>query len=186
MLRCIGIAALFVLVVACSKNATPTPTTAAQQTPAANSSASATAAPSSAPGTPHCHTNDLSGSLKNEQGAAGSTYVSLALTNHSSASCTLSGYPGVSLVDASGNQIGQPATRDTVHPVTVVTLSGNGSAYATLRFPNPANFPSGRCSTEKSVNLRVYPPGETQSLLVPSQHAYCPGFSVSALSSTAS
>jgi hypothetical protein len=96
----------------------------------------------------------------------------------------MSGYPGVSLVDTSGNPIGQPATRDASHPAVLVTLAGNGSAYATLRFPDPGNFPAGQCSSAQSANLRVYPPGQTQSILVPSQHKYCPGFSVTALSST--
>jgi len=186
-MRRTAIAALFVFAIACSKNATPTATTSPQSTPAANASASAaatTTAPSSAPGVPHCRTADLSGSVTQQGNAAGTKYDELTLTNNSSAACTLSGYPGVSLVDSSGSQIGQPASRNAVHPVTVVTLSGNGSAYSLLGFPNPGNFPAGKCSSASSVNLRVYPPGETQSLLIALQEKYCPGFSVAALSST--
>jgi hypothetical protein len=97
--------------------------------------------------------------------------------------CTLYGYPGASLVDASGAQLGQPAQRDPVITPRVVTLQPGGVAYARLGFPNPGNFPPGKC-TAPAANLRVYPPDDLQSLLVATNHAYCPGFSVTAIEAT--
>ncbi len=186
-LRRLAVGMVLLAVAACSKSAnnvtSPTPSAAPTTAPQAPATSGPAASASSVPGVPHCSTSDLSGSIAGTSGAAGSTYETLELMNHSSAPCTLSGYPGVSLVDASGNQLGQPATRDTSRAVTVVTLSGHGSAYSVLRFPNPDNFSAGQCSAE-ATNLRVYPPGQTQSLLVPSKHKACPGFSVNALSSS--
>ena len=42
---------------------------------------------------------------------AGNLYRYLVLTNHSATTCHLTGYPGVSMLNASGQQIGRPATR---------------------------------------------------------------------------
>jgi hypothetical protein len=183
-LRVLAGAALGILLLttACTKTSTTsTPSPAGIQTP---SSAPATAAPATAgPQAPRCRTADLSGALGGSNGAAGTIYRWLTLTNRSSATCHLHGYPGVSLVDASGNQLGEPATENRgVAPATVL-LHGGGKAYAAIGFPNPGNFPPGKCSA-KATNLRVYPPGDTRSLLVPSDNQYCPGFSVTAMSST--
>jgi len=184
--RTLAVAAVLLTAVACSKGATPAASTAPSSAPTATPAASSSSSPqTSAPaGTPHCRTNDLSASVATSGAAAGTAYDELTFTNHSSAACTLTGYPGVSLADASGNQIGQPATRNSVHPSDVVTLQGNGYAYSLLGFPNPGNFPSGKCSSTKSTSLRVFPPGETQSLLVPLVETYCPGFSVAAVSAS--
>jgi hypothetical protein len=179
------VAALFVGLVACSKTSTPSgtsaPTASATTAPSATTAAPVTSASS---GVAHCRTSDLSASVATNGAAAGTAYDDLTLTNHSSAPCTMSGYPGVSLVDSSGNAIGQPASRNASHPTVLVTLAANGSAYSLLGFPNPGNFPTGKCSTSQSADLRVYPPGNTQSLLVPLKETYCPGFSVAALSAT--
>jgi len=185
-LRTFAGAAVLLTMVACSKGATPAASTAPSSTPLATVASSSSSSPqtSAAATTPHCRTSDLSASVAASGAAAGTAYDELTFTNHSSAACTLAGYPGVSLADASGNQIGQPATRNSVHPTKAVTLPGNGYAYSLLGFPNPGNFPSGKCSSKKSTSLRVFPPGETQSLLVPLVETYCPGFSVAAVSAT--
>jgi hypothetical protein len=130
-----------------------------------------------------CHTADLSASLEEAGAAAGTHYRWLVLTNSSGPTCSLAGYPGVSLVDASSHQLGQPATRNPVHAPQVVTLHHGRSAYALVGFPNAANYPPGKC-TANSANLRVYPPDELQSLLVTVQESSCPGFSVAAISAT--
>jgi hypothetical protein len=90
----------------------------------------------------------------------------------------------VSLVDASGAQLGQPAQRDPGTTPIVATLHGGDSAYALIGFPNPDNFPAGKCTAE-SANMRVYPPDETEALLLPAHHAYCPGFIVRAFTAEA-
>lgn len=50
--------------------------------------------------------------LGDSDGAAGTIYQTVILTNESSKTCDLYGYPGVSFVTgAGGHQIGAPATR---------------------------------------------------------------------------
>jgi len=66
-------------------------------------------------------------------GAAGSFYSVIDFTNTSTASCTLYGYPGVSLTTASGAQIGAAATRDTASAPRLVTLAPGATANAELR-----------------------------------------------------
>ena len=69
--------------------------------PAATSSSNtpAVVAPSSsAPGTPACATSALQVKLGSSDGYAGGVYVIIDFTNTSGSTCTLFGYPGVSLV----------------------------------------------------------------------------------------
>jgi len=185
--------AFLVVLAACSKNAgtTPTPGTASGSpapTATVGTSASPTLSsePSDRPTTPRCRTSDLAGSIVRTSGAAGTTYDTVALKNSSSVPCELTGFPGVSLVDASGTQIGQPAMRNSGSTPSSVTINGGSSGYFQVGFPNPGNFSPGKCSSDESKNLRVYPPGDTQSLLIATAQKYCPGFSVSAISSTQS
>jgi hypothetical protein len=135
---------------------TPTPTNAT--TPVSSSS----------PVTPQvaaCTTGQLKLTLGAGQGTAGSTYQPIVFTNTSSGSCSLFGYPGASFVNASGAQLGQPATRDTsTH--SVVTLAGGGKASALLRLPDPGVFSPGDCHQTTAARLKVYPPNQTGALLV--------------------
>ncbi|MFE2029109.1 DUF4232 domain-containing protein, partial [Streptomyces hygroscopicus] len=48
-------------------------------------------------------------------------YLPLVFTNKGTTTCTLTGYPGVSLVDSAGSPIGDPATR---RGTTRPTVSG--------------------------------------------------------------
>jgi hypothetical protein len=114
-----------------------------------------------------CNTGQLSLSLLPEGGAAGTYYESLVLTNKSTQSCVVNGYPKVSLLDAAGAMLGQSAMDDTTgSPAAVaLTLAPAASAYAHVGFLKaPGNSP-GDCTTT-SATLRVYPPGETAALLV--------------------
>ena len=56
-------------------------------------------------------------------GAAGSVYYNLNLTNLSAGTCTLYGYPGVSAVTQAGIQLGSAAGRDAAHAVTLRSRS---------------------------------------------------------------
>ena len=73
-----------------------------------------------ATGTPMCATSQLTGTLGGSDAAAGSLYRYLVLTNHSSTACHLTGYPGLSMLNAGGQQIGQPATRQAMTYSAVV------------------------------------------------------------------
>lgn len=112
-----------------------------------------------------CATSQLGLSLGQEQGAAGHFELPLVLTNKSSKTCTLFGYPGVSYTDSSGVQIGYPAETSggSRH---VVTLASGQSASALLSQPDPGVYPPASCQKKKTAGLRVYPPGQTASLTI--------------------
>ncbi|MHA7283104.1 DUF4232 domain-containing protein [Arthrobacter sp. TMS2-4] len=109
-------------------------------------------------------------------GAAGSVYRTLVLTNASDEACTVAGYPGVSSVDGAGNQIGAPADRDGAAPVFVLLAPGT-SASATLQQTNAQNY-GADCGLTPASGLRVYPPGATDSLVLPQALPACSAESI--------
>lgn len=129
--------------------------------------ASAAAPARDTQGTPMCATSQLSGSLHSGGGAAGSLFWTLVLTNHGSASCHLTGFPGLSMLDAHGAQIGRPAAREHT-PYQPVVLKPGGSASDTIRTVNG----QGTC-LPTSASVRVYPPGNTASMVVPGRITEC-------------
>jgi Domain of unknown function (DUF4232) len=136
--------------------------------PAAPGSSTATAtAPASslspaATGPAPCATSGLNVTLGASNGAAGSVYQTIVFTNTSGATCTLFGYPGVSLVSAPPYaQIGLAAQRSSTTPVTTVTLASGATASAVLRVVDALNFGSATCGPTKAAFLRVFPPNQT-------------------------
>lgn len=100
------------------------------------------------------------------EGALGSVYYPLELSNVSSQTCTLFGFPGVSAVAAGGAQLGSPATRDHTDPTTLVTLSPGATAHALLKIVNAGDFPPSTCQPANAIGLKVYPPNNTAATVV--------------------
>jgi uncharacterized protein DUF4232 len=115
------------------------------------------------------------------EGAAGSDYLTIDFTNTGSSSCTLYGYPGMSLAN-SGGPIGASATRDPSHSPTLVTLAPGAKANAVLRVADAQNYPSGTCSPDSSSFLLIYPPNQKQATDVPYKSTGCKNSSVKLLS----
>jgi Protein of unknown function (DUF4232) len=143
------------------------------------SSSPATAAALAA-ATPSCATSGLVIWLSEVPGGgtAGSIYYKLELTNLSGHTCTLLGYPGVSAVNLAGRQLGAGAMRETARRPRLVTLvSGtptlaNGTtASAVLRIIDAGVEPS--CRPVTAAGLRVYPPGQSSSKMVPFPFQSC-------------
>lgn len=129
-----------------------------------------------------CATGDLKVTTGNPEGAAGSTYLSIRFTNTSSASCTLYGYPGVSLAAGSPTaQVGAAADRQVTAPASVVTLEPGQTGSALLRIVQALNYPTATCSPTATAYLRIYPPNETQSVLLPFKAMGCTSDSVKLL-----
>lgn len=105
-------------------------------------------------------------------GAAGSLYYGLEMTNISTRACTLRGYPRVSGVAPSGRTLGRPAVRGS-GPIRTVTLLPRRSATSTVRIVEVGNYPRARCGPALAAGLRVAPPGETPSSLVPYPFEAC-------------
>lgn len=165
-----------VLVIGLAAGCSSAATSGASSAPA--STTSSTASPTHASPTPTasptrsgtesggaCASSQLSASLGQADGAAGSSYIPLVLTN-TGAPCVIEGYPGVSLA-AAGSQIGAAADRDETTAPTPVTLATGASATATIRVVQAGNFDAAACSPTQVDSLVVYPPNQTEALTIP-------------------
>ena len=123
--------------------------------------------------TPPCATSGLDVWLNTQgSGASGKTFYFLEFTNLSGRSCHLFGYPGVSGVTLSGTQIGRPAARYSNNPHTV-TLANGATTHALVGVVNAGVIPPAQCHPVTASGLRVYPPNQTQSRVVPYPFPAC-------------
>ena len=153
---------------ACIAALAPVGALAVTNWPAASAGAAAAA------GTPRCATSALVVWLDTKgSGTAGSIYYNLELTNLSGHACTLLGYPGVSAVNLRGQQLGSGASREAFQKPRVVTLASGASATVVLRIVDADNFPSSVCRQVTAAGLRIYPPGQTASKVVPFPFRAC-------------
>jgi hypothetical protein len=144
-------------------------------------SATASADVAYAAAIPRCATSGLVIWLENEPGGgtAGSIYYKLALTNLSGHTCTLTGYPRVTSVNLAGRRLGTFAAREpSSHARPLVTLASgtptlaNGTtATAVLRIVDAGVMPS--CLPTLAAGLRVYPPGQSTSRVIPLPFQSC-------------
>jgi hypothetical protein len=180
-----GLLCAAALAAGCGSNgspaATPTKTITVRATPAASTSspaaspvpATGTASPTAA-GARACATRSLRVKLGLAQGAAGSTFQVIDFTNISNATCTLYGYPGVSL--AGGKpimQIGRAAAESHTTARTPVTLAPGAVANAVLRIVHAANFPAAKCHLVTADHLQIYPPNQTKAVSLPYTSQTC-------------
>src|SRR6476659_8547574 len=98
---------------------------------------------------------------------AGSVYYTFRLTNLSTVSCSLRGYPGVSAVDLAGRQLGSAAGRNARFPVRTIVIAPASSAQFLLQLNDPGFFSRAACAPAKAAGLRVYLPNNTRSSVVP-------------------
>ncbi len=151
-----------------------TAATASPSAPAASSSSPAVVAPSSSAGSAACATSALQVKLGASDGYAGGVYQTIDFTNTSGSSCTLTGYPGVSLVTGPSHQpLGLAAKRTTSTPATTVTLAPGATANAQLQIVDALNFPSPTCSPAKATDLKVYPPDQFTAVYLPDTSYGC-------------
>jgi len=151
-------------------------TGSASSTPPAPAPPTRTSSASAAPprGPASCGVGDLRFRLSGGEGAAGSTYSTLRMTNTSGAACRTGGYGGVSLVASrSGAPIGAPADRVEPGQRARFDLAPGASAEATLRETDAGNYPRARCRPAQAHGLRVYPPDETRWVFVPHPTTAC-------------
>jgi hypothetical protein len=160
-------------------NSATAATTAAAGSGGSGGSGSGGSSPAASPkavGASTCLVRYLNGSTGLSQGAAGSAYVNIVFKNLNTTPCTLSGFPGVSLGSGTPvNQVGQPASRDSVIPAKVITLQPGGYAYATLRVTDALNYPATTCKPAATTWLLVYPPNTSNLLYIPYNTNACTG-----------
>jgi hypothetical protein len=113
-----------------------------------------------------CNTVDLDVTVGDPDGAAGSVYRQLTFTNSSDRDCTVSGYPGVSLVADGDTQVGAAADReDALGEAPVITLSPGDAASADLKISSPGVY-GDQCTETPADALKIYPPDERDSTTV--------------------
>jgi len=144
--------------IACAAALTPVAALAGTASPAAPAAS-----------TPRCPTSGLVVWISNVQGAAGTFYYTLDFTNLSGHACTLRGHPGVSAVNLSGGRIGVPARwGNPGHAkLRTVWLARGATATAVLAITDADVYPPGVCHQVTAAGLRVYPPNQFTSKLVP-------------------
>jgi hypothetical protein len=141
---------------------------------------------SSAAGVRDCTTANLDVWLNTQgSGAAGSSYYNLNFTNLSAHACTMRGYPVVSGVTQTGIQLGSAASRNAQHAPALVTLTSaktasgfndntpRSTATVILQITMAENFPASACGPVTAAGLRVYPPGQKESTVVPFPFVAC-------------
>lgn len=121
---------------------------------------------------PECTTAALHASIGATQGGAGSIFTTLLLRNAGHTTCFVQGYPGVSLVDRKGHQIGKAAAR-TPAPTPRIVLHPGQAASTVIHTLNPG-VGTTKCLTP-SAALRIYPPDQRASLLVKAKLSECLG-----------
>ena len=104
-------------------------------------------------------------------GTAQGTIHDLNFTNLSGHACRIARFPGVSAVDLAGHRIGHPAKRDATHPGVV--LANGATATAALLIVNVSKFPASICRPRLAAGLRVYPPNQVASRIVPFPFRAC-------------
>ncbi|MFJ2178618.1 DUF4232 domain-containing protein [Streptomyces sp. NPDC087851] len=144
-------------------------TAGASSAPPAPSSASASTPASSAPPTSgqaqatssRCTAARLGLSLSAPNPGAGQIYYDLRLINKGPGSCTLRGFPGVSLLAGDGAPIGEPATREGGQ-LPAVTLTPGAAAHITLHTLSKG-IKGSSCWPRPSL-LQIYPPGSKDAM----------------------
>ena len=97
----------------------------------------------------------------------------LEISNTSGATCTLTGFPGVSAIGAGGRQLGLAAGRNSARPELPLTLQPYGTVHVVLQITDVANFPPAGCHPVTADGLRVYAPGAYRSSVIPFSFRAC-------------
>ena len=131
-------------------------------------------APASVAATPACQTAGLVVWLNTQgNGTAGTTSFTLNFTNLSGHACTLRGFPGVSAVNLRGKTLGRPAARDSGQTVRNVTLTNGHTAHAVLGLVDVGVLPATSCRPTTAAGLRVFPPNQRASKVIPFPFPAC-------------
>lgn len=130
-----------------------------------------------------CAAKDLKPAVAKADAAAGNVYYDLNLTNVGEGACELRGFPGVSLIQRDGGEIGEPADREGEQG-TVVELEPGQAAHATLHTVNKGVDEAG-CWKRPDL-LKVYPPDSLDALTLRTDAVRVCGdtFTVGALSAS--
>ena len=148
----------------------PTTTSAppATSAPAATSdpapSASATTPERTTPAADRCHTSEVSVAFGPQDAGAGSRMSTVVLTNTGARTCTVYGYGGLQLLDASKRALPNGLTREASPAPVLLRVAPGGKVYKDFRF---GVIPTGSQQCPTPAYARITPPDETDNQLVP-------------------
>lgn len=152
-------------------------TTSSEAIPTALSTIESTTT-TSQPALEACVAHRLSLNLLTTGAAAGNYIMVFQFTNIGSTACALTGYPGVSVLDAAHRIVQHPASRtpgpgtSQILPVTTVTLTQKGHAQFVLASVD--TIPNPDCASQyQGTTLRVYPPGSPVAIELPLTIGFC-------------
>jgi hypothetical protein len=151
---------------------TVTVTETVTTSPSASSSTSASASPSASATSSagnECATGKVTAVVREEQSGAGQRYATVVLTNTSKKSCTVTGYPGLQLVGASGQPVATKVIRKKKPAPATVKLAAGASASSAIAFSvvaSGAEPTDGPCRPEPT-SVQVIPPNQTTAVTAP-------------------
>lgn len=166
-LRITAAVGVVLLLASCStspaKSSTSTSTTQAKSTTTQATASTTTTGPVSVSS---CPPSQLRIQVSGSGGAAGTIELTFSLTNITSVSCTMQGYPGILLLDASGVALPTTVVRGGSLSfeniaATAVSLSPSETAYFNLGYSDV----TAPCSMASQVE--VTPPNDTAHATVP-------------------
>jgi Protein of unknown function (DUF4232) len=142
----------------------PSASASALPTSSANAGSSGTGSTgNAATGTSRCHTSMLSAHVTMGSPGAGQRYAFLVLTNTSTATCRVYGFPGMQLLSASGANIPTNVVREPVTP-TLVTVAPGKHAFSQLHWTVVPGTGEGSPCEPNPSKAKVTPPDETAPL----------------------
>ncbi|GAA1961053.1 hypothetical protein GCM10009717_29720 [Agromyces allii] len=141
----------------------PSPTASPASSPSASPTPTSTASVDPNAPAGQCADDVLEVTVRTapDGGSAGHTNSQVVFTNTGSTSCELRGAPGVSVLDASGAQLGEPADQSEPASPPTITIAAGGTAFAALSAVNIGTDGgplAGSCTVAEGTAYRVYPP----------------------------
>ncbi|MFE3271103.1 DUF4232 domain-containing protein [Streptomyces sp. NPDC059215] len=110
-----------------------------------------------------CHTSELQAAIGSSEPGTGHVNVVIVLTNTSSRTCSVTGFPGVGFVDSAGHKTASDPQRAGGQKQSV-SLAPGGQASSTLTWTTPSN--NGAVGVAPAA-VHITPPDERAFLTVP-------------------
>jgi hypothetical protein len=154
-------------------HASATPTVS----PSVDASAPASPAPSDTPAAPaaaapgRCHTGGLLISFAGSQGAAGTIFDTFRVANTQQSPCTLYGYVGMLMLDASGAPLTTRVVRNggmlstQAGPSRFVLQPGTAASFQAAWSDVPHSSDAGPCP--QAARMEITPPDEFDHVIIP-------------------
>jgi Protein of unknown function (DUF4232) len=175
---------------ACSSGGSSTPTTsgsttttgATTSTTSSTTTSSSTTTTSSTSST--CQPSQLSMAVGQGSGAAGTIAESIVMTNTSTTTCTMFGYPGMQLLDANGNALPTNVVRGGAtflsaaanqSPSTVTLAPGKVASFGLVYSDVPVGT---QTSCPTSAKSEITPPNDTAFAVIALAISPCNGGTV--------